>query len=309
MGYILGIDQGGTKTAAAVMNASGKIVGLATGKGAYYPTEGMTDAFAKIKEVTEEAMHQAGIDRMQVETAVAGITGIDWQGDEEQVTDELKKILEISDLHAYNDAVIALYCMEEGEGDMVLCAGTGMNAAVREREDSYFVFGDYIEESMQGGSALARRAIRKVFDAQIGLGEDTQLTELFLQFAEETSVDRLLQRYMMEPGFSSEIRFLVPDILKTAQEGDAVAKALVEEYAGGMTEYIGVGLKRISQPEKKKKVVLAGSVFKGTDNPLTRQVMTQLKKNVNIVLADCDPVIGACRMGRKRKNGKETEHK
>ena len=40
--------------------------------------------------------------------------------------------------------------MEEGKGDMVLCAGTGMNAAVRDGEESYFVFGDYIEESMQG---------------------------------------------------------------------------------------------------------------------------------------------------------------
>ena len=44
----------------------------------------------------------------------------------------------------------SLYCVEKGEGDMVLCAGTGMNAAVRDGEESYFVFGDYIEESMQG---------------------------------------------------------------------------------------------------------------------------------------------------------------
>ena len=312
MEYILGIDQGGTKTAVAVMDEAGKMLGVATGKGAYYPTEGMASAFAKIKEAVEEAIAQAGITREQIGTAIAGITGIDWQGDKEKVTDELKKILEISDLHAYNDAVIALYCAEEGEGDMVLCAGTGMNAAVRDGKESYFVFGDYIEESMQGGSALARRAIRLVFDAQIGLGDKTALTELFLRFSGETSVDGLLQRYMMEPGFSSEIRFLVPDILKTAQEGDSVAKVLVEEYARRMAEYICVGLERVPQQEKKKTAVLAGSVFKGEENLLTSQVIRQVKakkENVDVILADCDPVTGACRMGRKRKNGKEAENK
>lgn len=36
---------------------------------------------------------QAGITREQIGTAIAGITGIDWQGDEEKVTNELKKYL------------------------------------------------------------------------------------------------------------------------------------------------------------------------------------------------------------------------
>ena len=51
--------------------------------------------------------------------------------------------------------------MEEGKGDMVLCAGTGMNAAVRDGEESYFVFGDYIEESMQGKRSGTQRIERR----------------------------------------------------------------------------------------------------------------------------------------------------
>ena len=166
----------------------------------------------------KEFIAQAGIVREQIKTAIAGITGIDWQDDEEKVTEELKKILEISDLHAYNDAVIALYCVEEGEGDMVLCAGTGMNAAVCDGE----------------------------------------------------------------------------------------------EYAGRMAEYIYVGLERVPRQKKKITAVLAGSVFKGEENLLTSQVIRQVKvkkENVDVILADCDPVIGACRMGRERKNGKEADNK
>ncbi len=65
----------------------------ATRRGAYYPTDGMVSAFTKIKEAVEEAIAQAGITREQNGTAIAGITGIDWQGDEEKVTNELKKYL------------------------------------------------------------------------------------------------------------------------------------------------------------------------------------------------------------------------
>lgn len=308
MGYILGIDQGGTKTAAAIMNEEGRIVGMGMSGGAYYPVEGMESAFGKIKEAVMKAEKEAGIQRKEIVVAVAGVTGADWENDTELVSRELKKILEISELHAYNDAVIALYCAQNDDIDMVLCAGTGMNAAVRTGENSYFVFGDYIEESMQGGSALARRAIRKVFDAEIGLEDETALTELFLEFANETTVDRLLWHYMMEAGFADKIRYLVPDILKIAANGDPVTQNLIEEYAARMTEYIRVGLKRLSDSEKEKEVLLAGSVFKGKENLLTRQVVKCLEKErVKIRMADHDPVIGACRMGRMRmKNGKKT---
>ena len=85
--------RGGTKTAAAIMDEGGKILRIATRRGAYYPTDGMAFAFTKIREAVEEAIAQAGITREQIGTAIAGITGIDWQGDKEKVTNELKKYL------------------------------------------------------------------------------------------------------------------------------------------------------------------------------------------------------------------------
>ena len=75
------------------MDEGGKILRIATRRGAYYPTDGMASAFTKIKEAVEEAIAQAWITREQIGTAIAGITGIDWQGDKEKVTNELKKYL------------------------------------------------------------------------------------------------------------------------------------------------------------------------------------------------------------------------
>ena len=50
MGYILGIDQGGTKTAAAIMREDGTIVGTAVVKGAYYPKHGVSAALDRMEE-------------------------------------------------------------------------------------------------------------------------------------------------------------------------------------------------------------------------------------------------------------------
>ena len=302
MRYILGIDQGGTKTAAAICDDTGKILGEGIEKGAYYPSD-EEDAFSKIARAVAEAEEKAGISRDDIDIAIAGVTGIDWPGNEEYVSEKLKKLLGVPELYAYNDAVIALYCGPEDGCDLVLCAGPGMNAAVNIGKNRYYVFGDYMEESMQGGRARARRAIRKVFDAEAGLGEETALKKLFLTFAGESSVDRLLYRYMMEKGFDSEIRFLVPDILKTAKAGDVVASETVREFAERIAQYIHVGLKKCGSSKKKKTIVLAGGVFGGDENYLRELVISIVEKqnsDVQIILAEHSPVMGACRMGKKR---------
>lgn len=64
--YILGIDQGGTKTAAAVMREDGFIVGSATTKGAYFPNEGVENALEQMAAAAEGAINNAGIGKEEI---------------------------------------------------------------------------------------------------------------------------------------------------------------------------------------------------------------------------------------------------
>lgn len=147
--YILGIDQGGTKTAAVLMREDGVLLGKGKARGAYFPTQ-------------------------------------------------------------------------------------GMNGALIDREGRQFIYGDYMDENVQGGSALALRAARKVFDAQLGLSGETALTPLFLAHAKVEDVDALLRRYMMEDGFRGKLRYLVPDIMRIAARfpGAQVVSARYEPEVG-----------------------------------------------------------------------------
>lgn len=301
--YILGIDQGGTKTAAAVMRGDGFIVGRAVTRGAYFPDEGVESAAAAILEAVEKALKSAAVEREKIELTVAGISGVDWPGDDEFMRDVLQKKLSLGKVFACNDAVIALYSGTLRSHGAVICAGTGMNGALIDREGRQFVYGDYMEEKAQGGSALAHRAVRKVFDAELGLCPPTKLTQLFLEQAEASDVDTLLKRYMTEDAFRKELRFLVPQILMVAESGDDAACGLISEFAEEIVDYIEAGFRKMKMNPGEEEIVLAGSVFKGTGNPLTGQVVKRIGDRLadaKVMRAYYEPVVGACIMGLVR---------
>lgn len=301
--YILGIDQGGTKTAAAVMRGDGFIVGQAVAKGAYFPSEGMERALEPMRKAAEEAMRSAAISVKDITLTVAGISGVDWPGDDALVKDALKNSFLPGEIFVCNDAVIAFYSGTMRSHGAVICAGTGMNGALIDAEGRQFVYGDYMEEKAQGGSALARRAARKVFDAELGLCPPTKLAQLFLGQAQTSDVDVLLKRYMTEAAFRRELRFLVPQILMVAEYGDQVTCDLIYEFAEQIVDYLEAGLRKMKMKPGEETIVLAGSVFKGGENPLTKQVIRQIEERLSgarAVQAVYEPVVGACIMGLVR---------
>lgn len=309
-GYILGIDQGGTKTAAAVMRNDGFIVGRALAKGAYFPDEGVENALEQMAAAVEEAVRNAGIGKEDIVYTVAGVGGIDWAGDDIMIGDALRNKLSLGEVFACNDAVIAFYSGALRSHGAVICAGTGMNGALIDREGRQFVYGDYMEEKAQGGSALARRALRKVFDAELGLCPPTELTPLFLGQVGVSDVDALLKRYMTESEFRSELRFLMPQILMVAQRGDEAACDLLDDFSGEIVAYIEAGFRKMEMKPEEEEIVLAGSIFKGADNPLTARVIKGIRKRLQgaeVVQACYEPVVGACIMGLIRLGMEPTE--
>lgn len=302
-GYILGIDQGGTKTAAAVMREDGFIMGSAVTKGAYFPVDGMETALGFVQEAVDGALQDAAADKEDIIFTVAGITGVDWPGDDLAMGRALRERLSLGEIHVCNDAVIAFHSGTMHSHGVVICAGTGMNGALIDKTGKHFVYGDYIEERAQGGSALAVRAARKVFDAALGLCDPTLLTELFLEQTKAPDVDALLKRYMKEEGFRDNLRFLVPQIMLVAKHGDKVACGLLDEFAGEVVSYIEAGLKKMDMRPEEEDIVLAGGVFKGMDNPLTERVIKGIEDRLcgaKVRQACYDPVVGACIMGLAR---------
>ncbi len=300
MNYILGIDQGGTKTAAAIMNAEGVICGTSFVKGAYYPEDGLDYAMSFVADAVRLAEQQAQIKPEDIDCVVAGITGLDWPEDTPPLEIALRKATGVQNVRVYNDCLIAMYGGTRNTSGAILCAGTGLNGAVISPDGGLFVLGYYIEDGMQGGSALAQRALRKVFDARLGFCPPTKLTKLFMDFSGEQTIDDLLHESVTNSGFMGSIIPLVPQIVDLAEDGDVVTQQLLDEFAIRMSNYIIAGLNRMDMLLSHVDVVLAGSVFKGEHNRLNVMVKKLIKQsapNVNIISAKYEPVVGACVMG------------
>jgi len=310
VGYILGIDQGGTNTRAAVMGFNGNILSYSRTDGCYFPSAGIGFAMNFVSAAVESALKDADIEINEIDMIVAGISGIDWEGDESLVTDALKKRFGGKEIISCNDCEIAYYSGALKPVGAVICAGSGTNAALFAPGGKKFIMGDYIKSSLQGGSAIAQRAIETVFDSDLGVLPETELTKMFLDFSNDDSVFELLQRFMTEEDFSKKIKLLVPQIIEIADNGDTVAQGVLKTFADELCTCFIAGMKKMRMLELHCDIVLAGSVFMGRTNGLTTMIAKKLSrfaKNADIVNARFEPVVGACILGMLRKSANFAE--
>ena len=301
MPYILGIDQGYTKTAVAVMDGQGAIRGYGVTDGAYFPDQGLDVAMSRIDGLVRRVLEESSISHTQVSRVVAGVTGIDWPNDDQKVADALRETLAHDLVEAYNDSVIALFSGTRKPYGAVLCAGTGANAAIICPDGGQFVMSDYMGSELQGGAALSYRALRKVFDADLGLLPPTRLTELFLDFTGAESPFAMLKESIVNSDvFLHSIIPLVPKILAVADSGDQAAMALLSDFSRELCDYFIAGLRKMDMLSEPFDVVLAGSVFKGASNQLVSHIITRLSSDVpraRVINAKYEPVVGACVKG------------
>lgn len=299
MQYILGLDQGGTKTAAIILDSKGNILGLGLSMGAYHTEDGIEYAMSAVFEAVKAAEQSSHIKLSDIDILVAGMTGMDWPHERNLLKSALIHTTGIKNVEVYNDCIIAMYGGLNKEYGAVLCAGTGLNCAVRTPLGEEFILGFYIDDNAQGGSALGRRAIRKVLDAEIGLCHDTKLKEMVLNYTGKRTVEEFIYWYAINND-GIEGKNLVPEIMNIAKGGDEVANELLIEFSNDICKYIYAGLKKYDMLNLEVDIVLSGGIFKGEKNPLKEYVTKYTKEfapKASIIDARYEPVVGAGIMG------------
>ena len=310
MGYIIGVDQGGTKTHVAIMDHNGQLLSDHKNDGCYFPHDGVQAAIEVINIAIAEALKKAKIKIEDISMLVAGITGIDYEGDEALMTAALGEVYPDKDILVCNDCEIAYYSGTLNEVGAVICAGTGINAAMFAPDGSKFVMGDYLKSSLQGGVAIAIRAIEAVMEADLGVLPATALTKIFLDFSGDATTFDLLRRYITDESFTTEIIGLAPQIIKSADQGDEVARGILDDFAQGLCACFIAALRKMKMQDLGCDVVLAGSIFKGPANYLVSSITKQLTtaaKQLKIINAAFEPIVGACILGMIKTYGEFTE--
>lgn len=299
MKYILGLDQGGSKTHAAIAAEDGRLLGMGKSHGACHSVNGMERAVSAWVDAAEQACRQAGVSLRDIDRIGAGLTGVDWDFEGPLLQNKLHEVfgVPVERIHVVNDCIIALRAASSSPSGCILCAGSALNCAVRKDAQHEYAFGYYIEDGCQGGGALGNRVVQAVLDAESGLLPQTALTEPVLQYVGCTSVDDML--YKRVNGLLEQPRVLhLPEVLEKVilATGDAVAVNVLCRFGRDIARYVVAALRRFNMQNDAVEVVFSGSVFKCRARELhdtVRDAILAAAPNVKIVESDYEPIVGA----------------
>ncbi len=309
MDYVLGIDQGGSKTHAVIADETGKILGMGKSYGACHSSSSIEYAIGAVMEASEEAFKQCGLLRDDVTTIVGGLTGIDWDYEAELLENSIREYFPKADIKVVNDCIIAMRAASRRNYCGILCAGSGLNCAVQ-KDDECFVYGFYIPDEYQGGWSLGKKALQAVFDSEMGLLEKTSLTGQLLKYFHTKTVDELLYR-RVKGKISSKEYLALPMILEEeAKRGDKVATDIWLDFGRTIVNFLAVRIKKMGIINKKVDIVLSGSIFKCQLEEFRTTIREEILKkmpNANIIESKYEPIIGAVLMGLQRLHGDLTD--
>lgn len=305
MEYVLGIDQGATKTHAIVVDRDGNVLGFGSGRGICYVDASLETALDYMEEAAAGALAQCGLSYRDMTSISAGLTGADWDYEITMFEDAIRKRMRHANVHVVNDCIIAMRSGTSGTVSGILCAGTGFNCAVRNGDDM-FIYGYYVPEDCMGAISLARAALQAVYNDELGLGEKTALTAAVLNFFGLSNVDELLFKKVTGQIPEHEYRKLSILLGQVAMAGDPVAIDIWKNAGKKMAECLTARIRRMGLQDEAIEVVLSGSIFKCQVPQLMESVEEELYAHAPkavIIPARYEPVVGAALLGLDKLYG------
>lgn len=295
MTTVLAVDGGGTKTHAVVADASGELLGVATGGPSNWEDVGLEAAGSTLREAVLEAMDDAAVAPAAVDGSIFGIAGIDWESDRVSLASIPESLGLGGDWEVVNDAFVALRAGANHPWGIAIIAGTGSIAAGRNRAGAEFrtlglgpQYGDWGSASEIGESALLA-----VAEAYTGKGQQTALSQTLREQLEYGSVGELLEDTSRHPRALAPV---APAVLAAAEDGDAMALRIAERAGSELGSAAGAVARRLDMEAEPVEVVLAGGVFRAECRALVGALERELQRSARQAVTsrlEVPPVVGA----------------
>lgn len=293
MRWVLAVDGGNTKTLAAVADESARTRGAGrSGTADIYNAPTPDVAIAAIEVAVDEALAEAGIAAHELDAAVFSLAGADWPEDFALLEPALRErlALSVSPL-VVNDALGALRGGSPDWTGIAVVSGTYNAIGARHPDGRVFHLGFWPDAA--GGRELGREALRAVYHAALDMGPATVLTERALALYGASDAIGLLYHFTRRGGLEEhEKDRLAPVVLDAADEGDAVARAIVAGRGRVLGRQARACAGQLALPLEGTRVVLTGGVFGHPTDRLADATMAELPGAV-AVRRPAPPIAGA----------------
>lgn len=305
MDIVLGLDQGRTKTAAAIADLSGRILAVGTAGGGHHYLLGMDHAICQMKTAAKQAADAAGLGMEDIVAVGGGLAGADLPHDCKLLSDAVEEGFSCPDV-VVNDCIIALRAETKKEQSIIICAGTGLNFGIWGTDGSQSVLGYYIDELWHGGEAIGRKSLFAVMESAIGVRPETILTDKLLHFYGVDDVLTLREYWVKGNLDKGKIKDFAIEVVRGAEAGDEVCVSLLKEFADAWAKYAVAGMKLHDMQNIPVDIYISGSIFKSATDIMLAELTKEIRKaNPEVRLHDAryEPIVGGVILALEKKLG------
>jgi N-acetylglucosamine kinase-like BadF-type ATPase len=299
--YFLGVDGGGTNCRAVVVDELCTVRGEGRAEAANFHRVGLETAIRHIVSAVGSACNRAGIEPEQITAACIGLAGVSHPNHHRRMLSALKEALPITDVILETDARVALAGATGNQPGIVIIAGTGSIACginARGRFARAGGWGPTIGDE-GSGSYIGRRALEAIVMAYDYRGEPTMMMEPVLRYFGVSSPPELPPVIYDSPtDVQSRIAQLSKIVVKSAQEGDKVARAIIRDAAVELAKAAIAVIEQLKMEKDSFTVAYVGGVFESGELILStlREEIQKIATNAEIAPPLDPPVIGAVKL-------------
>jgi len=266
-GYTIGIDGGGTRTRAVLLDREGIECARATGGSSNYHTAGLQATEASLREAIAGVLGQAGIGIDQVHRIGLGMAGVARPDDLVALRAIVERIGSFRYTVLTHDAEAALVGGAGRRYGVVLIAGTGAIAyGVNAQGDARRVdgWGPLLGDD---GSAywIGRASLRAVARASDARGPATALQASLFEHLGLDDVQQLVPCVYSKDFGPAQVAALAPLVCTAARTGDAVAQEIVRQAGKHLAATLGTVIAGLDMAGEAFDAVLAGGLLQGED--------------------------------------------
>ena len=276
--YYVGVDGGGSKTLAVVVDAQGHERGHGLASSANHTAVGLEQAVAHIYAAVEEATRTAGC-HLPLHAAWLGVAGIDRPADYALLFPHIRDLAAV--VHLTNDAELPLSALD-GTVGVALIAGTGSIALGRDLHGKTARVGGWghIIGDEGSGYEIGRLGLQAAVRAADGRGQHTTLLELILQqWRLDEASDIIGQVY--PDGDKAMIARVSPLVLMGARAGDKVARKIVQQAVGELALAVVTVSDKLDFPSMQIPLALAGGLLV-YETDFRSQVLRRIRRQRSI---------------------------
>lgn len=295
----LGVDGGGTRTRAAIVDGSGRVLGLGEAGPSNLHVSGAAVVRAAVEAAVRAARAEMAIESDgQFDAAFLGHAGVVTPRDREEIRAIARELglAPETTVGVDHDLRIALAGGLAGAPGIVLIAGTGSSCYGRTADGTAWRAGGWgpLLDDPGSGYWLGVRGMAAVGRGVDGRGPETSLQRSLPAFLGVADAEELLRLTGAGGLTRDRIATLAPVVLDAADDGDSVAAAIVREGIDELALMVEAVARRLFRSADAARLAMTGGlVERPSFRAALETVIVRRVPGVRPVASRLPPVLGA----------------